>query len=325
MTSPHRTGTTKRVPFESLPDNSPFIKPPFDISPFRDLYPYRSRWVRRNGMNIHYLDEGYGEPLVCVHGNPTWSFYYRSLVSALSPNYRLVIPDHMGCGLSSRPTEDAFTYTLESHVDNLEDLLDHLGLMRDVTLVVHDWGGMIGMACACRRPERINRIVVLNTGAFMIPKEKKLPWPLSFVKNIPLLPTILIRGLNAFAMGASFLGTRKGLTPDVRRALTAPYNTWQNRLATLRFVQDIPLSPKDKSYQLAAWVDSHIRVFQDRPLLICWGERDFVFDGIILKEWQKRFPKAEVYSFPDGGHYILEDYPDQVSEKMLDFFRRHPL
>ena len=216
-------------------------------------------------MNLHYIDEGTGEPLVMVHGNPTWSFYFRHLVTTFSPRYRVVVPDHMGCGLSSRPAEKTFAYTLESHVNNLEDFMDHLGLTSRVTLVLHDWGGMIGMACACRRPERIARIVLLNTGAFRFPEDKKLPWQLAFVKKTPVLPDMLIRGFNAFAFGATYLGTKKGLSREVRRGLTAPYNTWQNRLATLRFVQDIPASPADRSYALTSWVDEHIGTFKNHP------------------------------------------------------------
>ncbi|MDD5169422.1 MAG: alpha/beta fold hydrolase [Syntrophales bacterium] len=276
-------------------------------------------------MNLHYLDEGAGEPLVMVHGNPTWSFYYRRLITNLSTRYRTVVPDHMGCGLSSRPGEAVFAYTLESHVDNLEDLLDHLELKKDVTLIVHDWGGMIGMACACRNPERISRIVILNTGAFLIPPEKTLPWQLAFIKHFPLLPDLLVRGLNAFSLGATYVGTKKGMSHETRRSITAPYNSWHNRIATLRFVQDIPTSAADRSYGLAEWVDGHIRRFEKTPMLICWGEGDFVFDGTILKEWRKRFPAAEIHTFPDAGHYILEDVPGPVTEKIVDFLDRHPL
>jgi haloalkane dehalogenase len=317
--------TSGRSPFEPLPDDPSFVQPPFDIRPFRRLYPFRHHWLKRDAMVLHYLDEGAGEPLVMVHGNPTWSFYYRRLVTALEQRYRLIVPDHMGCGLSSRPAEGTFCYTLESHVDNLEDLLDYLHLDKNVTLVVHDWGGMIGMACACRRPGRIARIEALNTGAFLIPKEKRLPWQLSFIKRAPLLPDLLVRGLNAFSLGATYLGVAKGMPRDVRRAYTAPYNNWQNRIATLRFVQDIPASPRDKSYALASWVDDRIGQFTGTPMLICWGERDFVFDEIILKEWQKRFPEAEVHTFPEAGHYLLEDAPGPVIEKMVDFLGRHPL
>ena len=320
-----REERAERVPFEPLTEDSPYIRPPFDIRPFRHLYPFRSRWLKRGDMVLHYLDEGAGEPLVLLHGNPTWSFFYRRLVAELSPRCRLIVPDHMGCGLSSRPPVSAFAYTLENHVDNLEDLLDHLGLHEGVTLVVHDWGGMIGMACACRMPARIARIVILNTGAFLIPQDKRLPRSLWFVKHVPLLPELLVQGLNAFSRGATYLGTRNRMSPEVRRAYTAPYNSWQNRIATLRFVRDIPASPRDRSYGVAAWVDRHLGLFSETPMLICWGEGDFVFDKTILLEWMRRFPKAETRTYPEAGHYILEDVPGPVVEKIVDFMNRHPL
>jgi haloalkane dehalogenase len=295
---------------------------PFDVTPFRRLYPFQSRWVLCDGLPLHYIDEGSGDPLVLVHGNPTWSFFFRTVIAALAPSYRLVAPDHMGCGLSGRPGEDRFAYTLDSHVANLEGLLDHLGLHQGVTLVLHDWGGMIGMACACRRPERIAGIIVLNTGAFLIPKEKRLPWQLAFIKRTPLLPDLLVRGFNAFAVGATRLGTTKGLPRPVRQAYTAPYASWRNSLAVLRFVQDIPVSPRDRSYGTATEVDERLALFRSTPMLICWGLRDFVFDEIILQEWRRRFPEAEVATFPDAGHYLLEDAGEEVIERMKAFLRR---
>jgi len=325
MTTIPASRTNGRVPFADLPEGSPFIRPPFDIAPFRHLYPWRSRWLMRNGQVLHYLDEGSGAPLVLLHGNPTWSFYYRRLIQTLASRCRLIVPDHMGCGLSSRPTDAAFSYTLQSHADNLEDLLDHLGLGKGVTLVMHDWGGAIGMACACRRPGRIARVIVLNTGAFLIPPAKRLPWPLWFVKRTPLLPALLVRGLNAFSLGAAYLGAKNGLPPEIRRAYTAPYGSWRNRIATLRFVQDIPVTPRDRSYALTAWVDDHLHLFREIPMLICWGEKDFVFDRTIREEWQRRFPDAEAAIFPEAGHYLLEDAPGSVIEKIVDFLDRHPL
>lgn len=301
------------------------ICPPFDIAPHRRLYPFTSHWLKAPGYFYHYLDEGQGAPVVAVHGNPTWSFYYREIVKALSPSYRVIVPDHVGCGLSSRPTDEVFDYTVESHVDNLEALLDHLGLTRNVTLIVHDWGGMIGMACAARRPERISRIVILNTGAFLIPPEKTLPWQLSFIRHFPAIPALLVRGFNAFSYFATFLGVEKTMSGEVREALTAPYDSWENRIATLRFVQDIPVYQSDKSYALVKWTDEHIQLLSHVPMMICWGMKDFVFDKIILAEWQKRFPEAEVHTFPQGGHYILEDEGEAIVRLIQAFLKKHPL
>lgn len=298
---------------------------PFDIDRYRRLYPFAAHWLTRDYGLLHYIDEGEGEPILMLHGNPTWSFYYRHLIGTLSSRYRTIVPDHIGCGLSSRPDEGVFSYTLESHVTNVEALLDHLQLDKPLTLVLHDWGGMIGMACACRRPERIGRIVLLNTGAFLIPRGKRLPWTLWFVKKVPVVPALLVRGLNAFSYLATFLAVERVMDPGVRRAYTAPYNSWRNRLAILRFVQDIPLESRDRSYALSKWTDEHLPYLRHLPMLICWGERDFVFDAVILAEWRLRFPAAEVHVFPDAGHYVLEDKPREIAALITNFLDSHPL
>jgi len=128
------------------------------------LYPFESHWLDLDGLRYHYLDEGDGEVVVAVHGNPTWSFYYRDLVKALSDDWRVVVPDHMGCGLSDKPSDDDYDYTLSRRIDDFGALMDDLDLT-DINLVVHDWGGMIGLGWAVRNPERIKRLVILNTAA----------------------------------------------------------------------------------------------------------------------------------------------------------------
>src|SRR5262249_22136183 len=144
---------------------------------------------------------GQAEPLVMVHGNPTWSFYFRDLVAGLRDRYRVIVPDHIGCGLSDKPGDDRYDYTLESRARDLETLLDHLGVRDNVTLVLHDWGGMIGMTWAHWHPERVKRLVILNTSAFLLPAGKVLPWQIWLVRNTPLGP-LLVRGLNLFSRGA---------------------------------------------------------------------------------------------------------------------------
>jgi pimeloyl-ACP methyl ester carboxylesterase len=114
------------------------------------------------GLRYHYLDEGEGEPVVMLHGNPTRSFLYRTLVEALRPSYRTIVPDHIGCGRSDKPDDARYAYTLERRVADLEALLDQLRLDAGLTLVLHDWGGMIGMTYAARHPERISRLVILG-------------------------------------------------------------------------------------------------------------------------------------------------------------------
>ena len=298
---------------------------PVDISNLRHLYPYTSHYLDLNGFKYHYLDQGEGEPLVMVHGNPTWSFYFRELVNNFSPRFRTIVPDHIGCGLSDKPDVDAYGFGLENRVDDLEMLLDHLGVDHNITLILHDWGGMIGMAYAVRHPERIRRLILLNTYAFLPPADYRVPLSGHFIRRAGPLAALAILGFNLFSFGALYLASRKGLGRDVKKGLTAPYNCWNHRIAVLRFVQDIPLSPKDSSYSLAKTVDDKLALFSDTPILICWGEHDFVFNRCFLEEWQRRFPNAEAHRFPDAGHYVLEDVPEKIVPLIQDFLHRHPL
>jgi len=298
--------------------------PPIDLTPFRRLYPFASRYAEVNGQRMHYVDEGRGEPIVMVHGNPTWSFYFRNLIRGLSHDHRTIAPDHIGCGLSSRPGPGEYGFRLRNRVDDLEALLRQLGIDRRITLVLHDWGGIIGMTLAVRHPERIARLVLLNTAAFPKPRGKPLPLALRLVRRVPLLAVPAVLGLNLFARGAAWTASAKGLDSEVRRGLLAPYNSWRNRLATLRFVQDIPLSPRDPGYGLVAQTGRQLGRFAATPVLICWGERDFVFDRDYLDEWRRRLPRAEVHRFPDAGHYVLEDVPEAVLARLAAFLKRHP-
>lgn len=275
------------------------------------LFPFDENWLDLDGLRLHYLDEGSGEGVVAVHGNPTWSFYYRDLVGSLRNRYRVIVPDHMGCGLSDKPGDDRYDYTLERRLSDFGRLMDHLDLV-DFNLVVHDWGGMIGLAWAVYNPERIRRLVILNTAAFHLPKSKSFPWQLWMVRDTPLGP-LMVRGLNGFARGATHMAcTRKKLSKEVRDAYCAPYDSWDDRIATLRFVQDIPLCASDPGYEIVTDTAARLDVFRDRPVLVAWGDKDFVFDHNFLAEWQRIYPHADVHRFPDCGHYILEDASDEV-------------
>ncbi|MGB9443309.1 MAG: alpha/beta fold hydrolase, partial [Desulfobacterales bacterium] len=267
---------------------------PIDISGFRHLYPFTSHYLDLNGLKYHYLDEGEGDPIVMVHGNPTWSFYYRELIKALRGRYRSIVPDHIGCGLSDKPEVSDYDYRLHSRIDDLDNLLDTLTDVEKITLILHDWGGMIGMAYALRHPEKIRRLVVMNTAAFLPPPAKRIPVRLSIIRRSGPLAALAVLGFNLFAVGALFMASEKGLSAEVKTGLTAPYNCWKNRIATLKFVQDIPLAEKDPSYRLVKQVDDQLQTLSKLPMLVFWGEHDFVFDHDYLSEWQRRFPEAEV-------------------------------
>ncbi|QYJ95447.1 alpha/beta fold hydrolase [Shewanella spartinae] len=286
------------------------------------LFPFKRNYLDRNGHKLQYVNEGQGEPVVMVHGNPSWSFYYRNLVTALSPNHQCIVPDHIGCGLSDKPDDAGYDYTLKNRIDDLEALLDHLEVKEKITLIVHDWGGMIGMGYAARHPERIKKIVVLNTGAFHLPEAKPFPWALWICRNT-LLGTVLVRGFNAFSSIASYVGVKRAPMPKaIREAYVAPFNSWANRISTLRFVQDIPLKPSDRNYELVSEISEKLSQFSQLPMMICWGLKDFVFDKHFLDEWKRRFPEAEVHEFADCGHYILEDASDEVVAQVQQFMAR---
>lgn len=287
-------------------------------------YPFQSRWFDRSGHKLHYLDEGQGDPVVMVHGNPSWSFYYRDLVKALRGTHRCIVPDHIGMGLSEKPGDDRYAYTLQSRIDDLEALLEHANVREGVTLVVHDWGGMIGMGWAARHPDRVKRLVILNTGAFHLPKSKPFPWAL-WLTRTPL-GALLVRGFNMFAWTAARVCCKlRPMNADLRAAFTLPYNSWANRIATLRFVQDIPLRKGDRSYEVVSATEAALSKFAKTPTMLMFGLKDFVFDRHFLDEWTQRFPQAEVHRYEDGGHYILEDAGPEGIAKIQAFLKAHPL
>ena len=295
-----------------------------DLSPHRHLYPFDSHWLDVQGHRYHFVDEGAGDPVILVHGNPTWSFFFRGLITELRESYRVIAVDHIGCGASDKPGDDTYPYRLERRVADLEALVDHLQLGDNLTFGVHDWGGMIGLACALRRADRVTRLVVFNTAAFGLPRGKALPWRLSIIRNLVPVATPLVRGCNAFSYLATHMACVRRMPPDVSRAYRAPYDSWANRIATLRFVQDIPLGPGDRSHELVRWVEDHLHRLRDVPMLICWGERDVVFDASFLAGWRARFPEAVVHTFPDAGHYVLEDAGDEICPLVHAFLDTHP-
>lgn len=315
-TTPGTTPAARTPRTMGAPGGSQTPLPDYDFAP---------HYLPLTHGRLHYIDEGTGDPVVMLHGNPNWSYYYRHLVHALRDRYRCIVPDHVGCGFSDFPSETQYSYRFSQRVDDLAALFDQLKLTSRVTLVVHDWGGMIGSAYAVRYPERIARLVVLNTGAFSLPKSKRVPWQLRLAR-VPLLGALLVRGLSAFSRGAvRQCMTRHVMPTDVARAYCAPYSNWSRRLAVHRFVQDIPLGPSHPSWELVQQTSERLSVLEGRPLFIGWGARDFVFDSHFLEEWARRFPAAEIHRFADCGHYVLEDAREELIPLIREFLLRHPI
>ncbi len=284
-------------------------------------YPFAAHWFDRGGgVRMHYVDEGAGPPVLMVHGNPTWSFYYRKLVLALRATHRCLVPDHVGMGRSDKPGDDAYAYTLANRVADLGAWLDSLGLSEPLTLVVHDWGGMIGMAWATANPQRIARLVILNTAAFGLPATKRFPWPLALTRTP--LGALLVRGCNGFSWTATWAAmARSKMAAPVAAAYTWPYGSWGDRIATLRFVQDIPLRQGDPGFDIVDGTAQQLHLFAQTPVLVVWGGKDWVFDDHFLAEWKRHLPHATVRYLADAGHYVLEDAAEEVVPAVVAYVR----
>ncbi len=285
---------------------------------WKTLYPFTSHFCDVGGHQLHYLDHGSGLPVVAVHGNPTWSFYYRNLVETLGQRYRVIAPDHIGCGLSDKPQD--YNYVLSQHIDNLEHLLINELKLKECILCLHDWGGAIGMGFAARHPEKIKGLIILNTAAFLLPE-----CPLRIrICRTPLLGQFIIRTCNGFARAALYMAAchQERLTDAIRAGYLAPYDNYRNRIANLRFVQDIPFSAKSETGKTVTDIQKRLHLFAEKPILICWGEKDFCFTTNFLNIWTQYFPKAVVHRFSDAGHYVLEDAFERILPLVKDFLKQ---
>ena len=285
----------------------------YSLESIRGLYPFQSHYLTIGGQRMHYVDEGAGPTVVMLHGNPTWSFYFRNAIKALAGDYRVIAPDHIGCGLSEKP--QIYPYTLKQHIDNFEKLADHLELDA-FTLMVHDWGGAIGFGFAVRHPERIRRLVVLNTAAF----RGAAPRRIRFCR-IPYVGALAVRTFNGFARGAIRLACHKHerMTREVRRGYLLPYHSYRSRVAVHGFVRDIPTHPMQPTYRLMDEISASLGQFRDRPMTIFWGMRDFCFNETFLDRWIEYFPDAAVHRFEDAGHYVLEDAHELILPALRKF------
>lgn len=285
------------------------------LQSIRREYPFSPKKWESNQGTISFLDEGKGFPVVCLHGNPTWSFFYRKVVLALKNQYRCVVPDHLGCGLSQKSVQA--DYNLMAHIDRLEQLLQHLKI-EHCHLIVHDWGGAIGCGLALRNRHTIKSLTLLNTAAFL----KPIPhWTIK-ISRMPYLGALLTRGFNAFALGAAIKGSVKGLNNEIFKGFIGPYNSWENRLAIHRFVQDIPTNSKHPSFSVLKEIDAALPSLSRIPVNILWGKQDFCFNNSFLMEWKTRFPKASISVYENAGHYLLEDAGEEIIPNIQLFLKK---
>ena len=283
-------------------------------------FPFTSRTVEIGGHAMAYVDEGAGRPVLHVHGNPTWSFHFRSLLATLpGDGFRAIAPDHIGMGRSDKPALADYPHTLARRVADLTEFVDTLDLDGPLSLVVHDWGGPIGLAWAVEHLDRVHELVVLNTAAFPLPADKRIPWTLAAAR-LPVVGDVMVRRFNAFSLGALVLGSgRPWLDAEARRGLLAPYDNPEHRVAVHAFVQDIPTGPADPAHPLLERLAARLPLLDTHPVQIHWGMKDPVFDAGILDHLRGYLPGAEVHRYPDAGHYVLEDAAGAIVPQVRAF------
>ncbi|HEY2759446.1 MAG TPA: alpha/beta fold hydrolase, partial [Pirellulales bacterium] len=201
-------------------------------------------------------------------------------------------------------------------IANVNQLVQSLEL-ENITLIAHDWGGGIGVGAALQSPQRYSRFVMMNTAAFRSPY---IPWQIRSART-PLLGTLAIRGGNAFLRAAlkTALEKHENMTPAVRAGYLAPYNSWANRVAVDRFVKDIPRTPRHPSYETLLQMERGLPSLADRPWLLLWGMRDWCFHEWYLQRFLNFISTAEVHRLPDAGHWLVEDAPADVIERIDQF------
>lgn len=279
----------------------------------RVAYPFESRWIDLPAGRLHYVDEGTGPPILFVHGTPTWSFEWRHLIRALAPAWRCVAPDHLGFGFSDRPRD--FPYTPEAHAENLARFVDALALDR-FTLVVHDYGGPIGLPIALARPERVARLVLINTWMWSFAGDREMERKARVIDGP--LGRFLYRWAN-FSLRVLIphvCGDRRKLTRAIHRQYLDRFpDPWSRGAVLWPLAHAIVGS--------SAFYDSLWRErarLRHRPALIIWGMRDRAFPPRYLARWKEVLPDARVIEFADVGHWPHEEAPEVV----IDHLRKFP-
>ena len=262
-------------------------------------YPFKHHYFKVNDTTMHYVDEGEGAVLLFVHGTPSWSFEFRNVIKFLSKKYRCIAIDHIGFGLSEKPAK--YDYTVQNHTASLLKLITHLQL-NQFTMLVHDFGGIIGLAAAEQIPEKIKGLVILNTWCRSIqdePEYKKM----KVILGSPLMP-LLYRYLNfsaKYILPAAF-GERSRLTPEIHQHFLRPFSKASERKGTIAFAKSLL---RDQDYY--ASIGKKLSILKDKPVLIIWGMKDeFITEKHLL--WvQEQFPGSKVVRYDDAGHFVLEE------------------
>jgi haloalkane dehalogenase len=284
----------------------------------RTLYPFKSHYLTlSDGKRMHYIDEGPedGEVLVFTHGYPTWSFAYRAfIVYYAAHGYRCIAMDHIGCGLSDKPSNRGY-HTLRRHIHNLMECIHTLEL-RDITLVMEDWGGPFGLGYAVRHVTNVRRLVIMNSWAFQDSYHQRLSSLVRWMTK-PGIGELLFGTLNlAFPMVMQ-RGTARQLSEAVLTAYKAPFRDARNRAALYQFPRMINTSPSHPSAPLMREIEQGLAQLASIPALIVWGRTDPFFTPDVAQHWKSMLARAEGPVLLDAaGHFVTEDDPEGVIQHL---------
>jgi len=274
-------------------------------------YPFKNNFFETSVGKMHYVDEGKGEPIIFVHGNPSWSFEFRNLIKEFSKTNRCIAPDHIGFGLSDKPAN--WSYLPEEQAKNLDNFLESINL-KNITLVVGDWGGPIGLSYAINHPEKVKNIIITNTWLW----SAKYDWYYQLFSKFTGGPIgrFLIKKFNFFANNVfkSIYGDKTKLTPEIHKHFLMPLDNPKERKGTYVFPKQIIGSSK---WLKSLW-DKH-DILGNMNILIAWGMKDIAFRKKELNKWIKSFPKAIVVRYTDAGHFVSEEKANELIDKIKKF------
>jgi haloalkane dehalogenase len=272
-------------------------------------YDFKPHWLEHDGLRMHYLDEGAGEAVLCLHGEPTWSFLYRKIIPPLAAAGRVVAPDYLGFGRSDKPTEIGW-YSFDRHYASILRLVEALDL-RSLTVIVQDWGGPIGLRLAVEQPERVGQLVIMNTGVGggRAPSDTWLRFR----------EVVRARGGDLDISRLVAAGCARGLAPEAAAAYEAPFPTGESKAGALAFPELVPTEPDHPNTAPLRGVRDALRSWR-KPTLVLFGDSDPIFPPLVAERIADLIPGAlPAETIANAGHFVQEDAGEEAAERIVRF------